>query len=233
MMEAYLVRITEPMQIPAISIETKERGKKDEVYALLHHTERPNIVRSSMETLSSLDGITVTRRPDAGGSWYHSSGSRCLTIAMPAPRPVIAQLEFGIRLIGLLNEFDPAQNYTCDRKDIFLDDGRQIVGMSGDTKEGSMLRRACWYESDPKLEITSLLTADGVDPEEFLRGLAIMQRGFFDYLAHELNAQEIHPNDYISQVSMRQAMELQNKECRYKPKTCVGNLETGRSKVSL
>lgn len=225
-MKSYLIRVKEPIEIPAITIETKERAKKGALFALLAHEEDPNIVRAEHEGLYPRNGISVVRRPDGGNTWYHSSKSRCITFAKPVDKYAKTdQNIWGEYMVSLFGGFSlKSLNYS--RGDLYQDNGRQTIGLSGriDRLQRFRLHRACWYEANPKKEIEHLLEADGVDMESFLENTDIA-KGFFDHAIYILKPKEVLAQDYISKSSMEKAIELQKAERVIPPKTCIGGLK--------
>lgn len=224
-MNSYLLEIKRPLQTAAVTIETQRRGKSQETYALLKHTETPNIVRGGTEALYPREGIEVVRRPDAGYSWYHSSSSRCLTFAAPEKMELIKQREWGRWMNTFFIGFFPkSDNLEFYNGDLFLK-GLQMIGLSGDTRDGYRVHRACWYEKDPMSEISRLLESDGINTKDFRRRFEIVGEGFFDHLTKILSASSIKVENYVSPESFEAARALQTAQRKSNPKTCIGNLE--------
>jgi hypothetical protein len=69
--ESYLVDITEPIQIPAIVYELRDRGKEGLVRVFLNHIEEPNIVRGVGQRIKGDLGVCEIKRLDGGKTWYH------------------------------------------------------------------------------------------------------------------------------------------------------------------
>lgn len=233
MNKAYAIRITEPMQIPAVGHEIRIRGADRALFVLLEHDEGPCIVRGGGERLKGLD--REVKRGDGGDTWYHSSGSRCLNFSLPYqasetyPSDVEGLLkEWGQTTIGFLESggyAKPGGLYQC--RDVYSINGEKlgskVVGLSGKItpSEGTRIHRACWYEADPMEEITPLLVSDGFDPREFRAKLEIVNTGFFEYLIRGLSATEIAVEDFVSRKSWNMADEINKKKSGSEPKCCV------------
>ena len=135
------------------------------------------------------------------------------------------QIKWGEIVMGLSKEHYPATR-VYHKGDIYLENGMrgpQMIGLSGHVaSSGSRIHRACWYERDPIDEITPLLTADGVDPHQFRKQLAIAPSGFFDYLSDKFSARFIPFADYVSEESRTKALALQ-RVAGTPALTCVGS----------
>ncbi len=217
-MKSYLVTITEAWQTPAVVYEVRKRAAMEPLHVLLEHAEEPNVVRGRNQPFEG-KGFTEIRRPDGGLSWYHPK-TFCLIQGEPTQHPcMIAQLQegWGELLKGLLSVRGYARDSLVYREsDLYFKNGepeRQLMGMSGwISREGGVdvrVQRACWYESDPIRDIGGLLRSDGIDPNEFKKKLALIRRGFFAGVMHDLNAKEIDVYDFVSDESTKLAGLLQ------------------------
>ena len=235
--EAYLLRITEPIQIPAVTFETMFRGRDKTIFVILEHQEGSCIVRGRDEFRRGFP--KEVKRPDSGKTWYHSTGSRCLTLAQPYqlhakyssdPKLLAGNFlqDWGREIIDLLVKTGHTGNFFYDKGDIYEKNGSegkgpQIIGLSGRivNSEGVRLHRACWYEVDPISEIEPLLVRDKENPLEFRRRLSIANRGVFDYMVRRLNAQPIDIKEFVSDGSFQSANELQEYVGTKEPQSCV------------
>ena len=217
-MTSYLITITDPMQIPAVVYEVRNRAAKGPLHVLLEHCESPNVVRGRNQPFEN-KGFTEIRRPDGGLSWYHPK-TFCLIQGAPTKHPrMVAQLQegWGELLKNLLSENGyRRENLVYRDSDLFVKNGvpeRQLMGMSGWISKAQdvdvKVHRACWYEWDPVSDIAGLLRADKIDPFKFRERLALVRRGFFAYLMGELRAKEVDANGFISKYSRNKASLLQ------------------------
>ena len=222
--EAYVLRITEPMQIPAVVYEMRRRVAQSQkpLHILLDHQEEPNVVRGSYQPLEN-PSIKEIKRPDAGLSWYHPK-TLCLTRGLPSPGFKLPQERWGDRLMDLLSQRGYGRNnLVYDGRDVYLLNGskKQLAGLSGWTSQGVKIQRACWYEEDPLPEITGLLKADRIDPKKFSEAFQLIHKGFFDYLIKKFQAQEIDVQDFISLESGLEAVVLQKKTDGHQRGSCI------------
>lgn len=226
-MENYLIRITGEEQIPGVVYETRSRAVKGPVGVLLVHEERPNVVRGRFQPLEHHDGIPEVRRPDGGLSWYHA-GTFCYMRGEPttgAKNTAEAQELWGGVIIDLLRAFGYTEPLQYMNSDVYLPDGRQIVGMSGwlsqERRVLTKVQRACWYERDPMNDISDLLRADGIVPEKFASKIEMINPGFFEYLVEQCNPVEVDACAFVSRNSMARAYSLQHKKGGTLKGSCV------------
>jgi len=224
MNKAYVLRITEPMQIPAVVYEMRMRvaQSQEPLHILLDHQEEPTVVRGICQPLENLR-INEIKRPDAGLSWYHPK-TLCLTRGLPSPGLKLQQERWSDHLMDLLSQrgYD-RDSLVYDGRDVYRNNGskKQLAGLSAWMSQGVKIQRACWYEEDPIPEITELLKADGIDPKEFSEAFQLIHKGFFDYLINKLQAQEIDVQDFISTESGLEALVLQKKTDGHQRGSCI------------
>ncbi len=218
-MKAYVMKITEPMQIPAVVYETRERTAIEPLVVFLEHCEEPNIVRGRSQPLEK-PHITEIKRPDGGLSWYHP-GTYCMMRGRMKHEESVAasQEDWGHALRILLASFGyPREKLSYRDSDVYFTNGHEkhLVGLSGWRPKASgnivEVQRACWYERNPLPDIAHLLEADGIAPEHFEAKLETVHAGFFDMLLNESRAEAINVTDFISIDSTYQALELQKKK---------------------
>ncbi len=217
-MKAYFIRITEPMQIPAVVYEAKARAVEDLAYVFLDHQERPNVVRGRFQPMEGRSGIAEVKRPDGGLSWYHPH-TRCMIRAMPNDDGMSiagAQESWGNGMKEwMVRKGYKASSVVYNNSDLYIVNGstRHVMGMSGKTgiENGATvkLQRACWYEKNPLNDIADMLKADGISPDAFKQRLQIVQPGLFESIANKLQAEEVLAEEFISQASMDRAVKLQ------------------------
>jgi hypothetical protein len=221
---SYILRITDPMQIPAAVYETRERARHSPLHVLLEHREEPNVIRGVDQPMTE-SGVLQIKRPDGGLSWYHP-GTFCLMWGAPSSNLAVNQMAWGNRVKGLLSSvgYEPPSLEYQDA-DIYLNNGtpqrRQLVGLSARIGKGFRVHRACWYEADPVPGISHMLRADGIDPRDFSNALAVVEGGLFGYLINNLDSQETDAGSFISGVSMEKARALQTETSGSKVGSCV------------
>ena len=216
-MKAYFMRITEPMQIPAVVYETQARAVSEPVYVFLDHQEKPNVVRGRFQPMEGHEGITEIKRPDGGLSWAHPH-TRCMILAQPKDRSCIAssQESWGNSLKDwLVRKGYRASSITYSNSDLYLVNGstKHIMGMSGriGKENGRMvkLQRACWYEKNPMEDISDILKADKIDPCAFKQRLQLVQPGLFETIVDKFQPEEVLADEFISPASVQRAVKLQ------------------------
>ncbi len=216
-MKAYVMRITEPMQIPAVVYEAQARAAIEPVYVFLDHQERPNVVRGRFQPMEGHAGITEVKRPDGGLSWAHPH-TRCMIRAQPDDGDSIAngQESWGNGLRAWLAKRGyRTSSIVYNNSDLYLVNGstKHIMGMSGKIgkQNGGMvkLQRACWYEKNPMDDIADILKADGIDPYTFKQRLQLVQPGLFETIVDRLQAEEVLAEKFISPASWQRAVKLQ------------------------
>ncbi len=218
-MRAYLLKVTDKMQIPAVVYEVLASVHEEPVYVFLEHHEPPNIMRGRNQPLDN-PSVDEGKRPDGGLSWPHS-GTFCLMRARLTKDPKNvgkAQALWGDDLKGLLS----AQGYdgrsiVYRDSDLYIRNGseKHLMGLSGlvsGNGQSVIVQRACWYERDPLPNIEHLLKADGIDPKTFKEKLQLVKPGFFAYSLDLFKPEEVDPCDFISIGSMADAVDLQKQK---------------------
>lgn len=223
--ERYLIEIQEPIQIPAVVIESKKRAQETgtpQEY-ILDHQEEPNAIRGYSQPLDG--GI---RRPDGGLTWYHNM-TGCLNRAYPmddTDRRGHQQQAWGETVKTLMASVEGTSSdaYTWHNADIYTEEG-QITGTSARNRDGIRIERACWYEDDPASEVfDSLLQEDGIKPERFYDQVVIPSNSVIDHLGTEHHYRVIDEDEldqFISDESMEEAKHLQEIETGTRRGSCL------------
>jgi len=230
-MKAYLVKILDPIQTPAAVYESRTQALKEPLYVLLEHQEEPNVIRGRSQPFEK-NGVKEIRRPDGGRWWYHPH-TLCLISGEPVKQSTTLT-KFQETWGDLLKDFLASQGYDRDNllysnADLYLVNGsethKQIIGTSGwvsrENGRWIKIQRACWYERNPIPDISDMLRADGINPQEFQEKLHLVKEGFFKYLKEELKAKDVPINEFISPNSLSKAYELQKRRNGHLRGSCV------------
>jgi len=229
-MSAFIIKIEQPIQIPAVIYEARSRAAKGRIRVFLEHQEGPNVVRGRRQPLEK-SHIEEVKRPDTGRSWYHP-GTFCYMSGSPCSNSE-NQEQWAASISELLHKkrYDPA-HLAYDDGDLFFCNGskKHMMGTSSFTDDVDSTRvrvlRACWYEKSPIPEISDLLKADGIDPAMFRERQQLVRDGFFGYLTTLFHAKEVSPQEFISKSSMLEARALQKE----KGGTVYGSCVMGKEK---
>jgi hypothetical protein len=236
-MKAYRIAIKQPLQIPAVVYETRKRAAEKPLWVLLEHQEQPNVVRGMSQPFEKHRGVVEIKRPDGGLSWYHP-GTYCLILGEKTDKfydHKAIQQEWGDKVKGLLHLHGHNPSLLkYDNSDILYVNGsaKHLIGMSGwigkekdrpaiEKEKPIKIQRACWYEQSPIQDISDMLRADGISPSAFEKRLALVNKGFFTYLAGLFKAQEVSADMFISDESWICARELQKRKSGSYRGSCV------------
>lgn len=201
-MADFEVKVEDAGQIHDLVDESLRRASEEGLTRLLlDHEEEPNVVRGRSEKLLHQDReeIVETARPDGGESWYHDSGSKCFTLAVPEGGKKHS-LYMEIWSQALIQELEEL-GYDAEMRDgdIYevedLELGEQLVGLSL-RNNGSTVVRACWYEEEP--DVDEILEADGKSREEFYSSIKILD-GLYNRLEENLEPEKLDYDSFVSE----------------------------------
>ncbi len=230
MIETYLVDIVEPIQIPAVVYELKQRGIEKHIRVFLNHTEKANIVRGNAQKIHGDLGVVEIKRPDGGKTWYHGK-TKCMMEARPIETSKGFDVKkeinlWGEKIIELISEYHREyQNLQFINSDVYTQEGIQIVGASGHLSNKVFTTRSCWYDSDPLEDVIQLLKVDKTEEEiqHFLKSFGLLSESFFPGLLKLYGAKKVLAQDFISKSNLEEALKLQNFKSGHIIGSCIGS----------